>query len=144
MKRIYHFLKYRPLSILAMAGGIRDILLGAGFLTGFIQITQTLIYQNYEELVPGYSGGFVGLLLILSGLAVIYFATQTKRVGLVHALNVQAFLWLFSTIMYILNGHLLLAAIFGVFFTFPAGFIAFYVKYNPPQDQVLGGLTSKD
>ncbi len=139
MKPLFHFLKYRPLSILAMAGAVRDILLGIGFIVGWTQITQTLIYQNYDELWPGYSGMVAGIVFVVIGIGLIWAAINTKRDWLVHALNVQAFFWLFSTLMYALNGHFLLAMIFGVFFTFPAGFTAFYVKYNPPLDHIIRG-----
>lgn len=144
MNKIRFFCKYRPLSVLAMAGALRDILLGIGFLIGLEQITQTLIYQNYDELIPGISGPVVGVLLVAISLCTIGFAAMTKRVALTGALKVQAALWLFSTLMYILNGHWLLAGIFGIFFCFPAAFIAFYVKYNPPQDHVLAELVKKD
>lgn len=143
MNKIRHFLKYRPISILAMSGAVRDILLGLGFILGYEQITRTLIYQNYDELVPGYSGPVVGVMLILIGLFVIGFAVKTKRWLLTGALKFQAALWFFSTIMYILNGHWMLAGIFGVFFCFPALFMALYIKYNPPQDHVLAELAQR-
>lgn len=140
MNRIRFFFKYRPISILAMAGALRDILLGIGFIIGYEQITQTLIYQNYDELVPGYSGPVVGAALILIGVLILWAASQTKRWFLTGTLKVQAALWLFSTIMYVLNGHWMLAGIFGVFFCFPALFMALYVKYNPPQDQLIAEI----
>lgn len=135
-------MKYRPLSILAMASAIRDILLGIGFIAGWSDITQTLIYQNYNDLFPGYSGPVVGILFILAGVSIIIGAVKTNRRFMVQALNFQALAWLFSTIVYMLNGNFILAAIFGTFFSFPAGFMAFHIKYNPPQDQVIDNVRS--
>lgn len=142
MKRVNFFMKYRPISILAMAGAIRDILLGIGFIAGWSDITQTLIYQNYNDLFPGFSGPLVGILFILAGLSICVGAVRTNRKFMVQALNFQALAWLFSTFVYILNGNFILAGIFGIFFSFPAGFMAFHIKYNPPQDQVIAKVRS--
>lgn len=141
MKRGVQFsIKYRPLSILAAAGAIRDILFGIGFVAGWGQVIQTLIYQNYNSLIPGISGPLVGIVLILCGLLVMWGAYNSNRKRMVTALNVQALIWMFSTIVYILNGYWLLAAVFGVFFSFPAGFTAMHIKLFMPLDEELEKL----
>lgn len=144
MDKVKFFFRYRPVSILGMAGAVRDILLGLGFILGFKQITHTLIYQNYNELWPDVSGPVVGVVLILIGIAIIWAAMLTKRRYLVGAFKFQAALWFFSTIMYILNGHWMLAGIFGVFFCFPAIFMALHIKYNPPQDELIAELATRE
>lgn len=132
------------MSVLAMAGGTRDFLLGLGFLAGWEQITRTLIYQNYDELVPGVSGQAAGIMFIIAGLIVNFAAIKGNRKWMALALNIQAFAWMFSTLMYLLNGHYLLGAIFGVFFTFPAGYKAYYIKNHASIDAQLRELLGKD
>lgn len=107
------------------------MLIGLGFIFALEQIRQTRIFQNYEELIPGYSGLAMGWLFLLVGGLVAVTAlldkTQWTRLGL----RFQAYAWLFSTFMYALNGDFLLAATFGIFFSVPAGYLAFYYKYAP-------------
>lgn len=135
--KIRHFIDYRPLSVLAISGGIRDILLGVGFLFQWNQITQTLIFQNYDSLIPGWSGYGAGILLILAGVIVTITSLLYKRAWMIGGLKAQALLWLFSTLMYTLNGHFLLACIFGLLMLVPAGYIAYYVKFHPARDEEL-------
>lgn len=137
---IRHFFNYRPLSVLAIAGGARDILLGFGFLSGIGEITRTLIFQNYDELIPGYTGPLMGILFVLVGLGVIVTALKYDRKWLNVGLRFQALAWLFTTLMYCLNGNFLLAAIFGLLCSFPAGYIAFYVKNHPAIDEQMKSL----
>lgn len=136
MKRGLRFsIKYRPLSVLAIAGAMRDIVLGTGFIWGLNDITRTLLYQNYNSLIPGYSGYIVGVMLILSGLSVIYGAYKGNRKRMVRALHVQSLIWLFSTLMYALNGSFILALIYGLGFSFLPGFIGLHVKFYAPADE---------
>jgi len=125
------FFNYRPLSVLAISAGIRDILVGIGFLVGWEQITRTLIFMNYNELIPGISGLIAGGLFIAVGLAVVISCIRYNPSWMSVNLKTQSLFWLFSTLMYMLNGHFLLAAIFGLFFMLPAGYSGFYVKYHP-------------
>lgn len=121
----------RPLCFLSTVGGIRDFLIGLGFVLGLEQIRQTRLFQNYDELFPGYSGLVMGALFIAVGLFVAVTATLDKTEYTRFGLQFQAFAWLFSAIMYGMSGDFLLAAIFGVFFSVPAGYLAFYYRYAP-------------
>lgn len=121
----------RPLCFLSTVGGIRDVLIGLGFIFALEQIRQTRIFQNYEELIPGYSGLAMGWLFLIVGGVVAVTALLDKTQWTQLGLRFQAYAWLFSTIMYALNGDFLLAAIFGIFFSVPAGYLAFYYKYTP-------------
>lgn len=116
---------------MSTVGGIRDLLIGLGFIFGLEQIQQTRIYQNYEELVPGHSGLAMGILFLVVGLFVAVTAILDKTKWTKIGLDFQAFAWLFSSLMYLMNGEVLLAVIFGVFFSIPAGYLAFYYKYAP-------------
>lgn len=121
----------RPLCFLSAVGGARDVLIGLGFLFGLEEIRQTRLYQNYEDLVPGYSGVAVGLLLLLIG-SIVAATSLSDRVKWTRmGLNVQAFAWLFSMIMYAMHGNFVLAAVFGLFFSVPAGYLAYYYKNTP-------------
>lgn len=121
----------RPLCFLSTCGGVRDSGIGVGFILGLEQIRQTRLFQNYDELVPGYTGMGVGVLLLIVGLIVAVTAVADKTKWTQIGLRIQAFVWLFSAIMYSLNGDLLLGLIFGMFFSIPAGYLAFYYKYAP-------------
>ena len=140
---VKEFFSYRPVSVLAISSGVRDILLGIGFLIGWDQITRTLIYQNYEELIPGVSGFGSGALMVVVGVTVILSSLVSNRDWMSSSIKLQSLVWLFSTLMYILNGHWMLAAIFGIFFTFPAGYSGYYVKHHPPIDEQLGLTLTK-
>lgn len=121
----------RPLCFLSTVGGIRDVLIGLGFIFALEQIRQTRIFQNYEELIPGYSGMAMGWLFLVVGLFVAVTALLDKTHWTRMGLRFQAYAWLFSTFMYALNGDFLLAAVFGIFFSVPAGYLSFYYKYAP-------------
>jgi hypothetical protein len=118
------------MAVLAAAGGLRDAAIGVGFLFSLAEIRQTLLYQNYNELIPGITGPIVGLAFILVGLFVAWCATAGRNREARFGLRVQAFLWLFSAFMYALNGGWLLAVIFGVGFSFFAGYLAFFQKHG--------------
>lgn len=126
-----NFTNNRPLCFLSTLGGIRDFLIGLGFVLGLEQIRQTRLFQNYDELFPGYSGLVMGALFIVVGLFVAVTATLDKTKFTRFGLRFQALAWLFSAIMYALSGDFLLCAIFGVFFSIPAGYLAFYYQHSP-------------
>lgn len=121
----------RPLCFMSMVGGIRDFLIGIGFVFGLEQIQQTRLFQNYDALVPGITGMGAGYLFLLIGLVVAVAALADRVEQTRLGLRFQAYAWLFSAIMYAMHGDFLLALIFGVFFSVPAGYLAFYYKYAP-------------
>jgi hypothetical protein len=125
-----NFTNNRPLCFLSTVGGIRDTLVGIGFIFGLEQIRQTRLFQNYDALFPGYSGLLMGIAFIAIGLVVAVTATLDKTHITRRGLKIQAYAWLFSTLMYSFNGDFILAAIFGIFFSLPAGYLAFYYKYS--------------
>jgi hypothetical protein len=130
----------RPLSFLSIVGGVRDILIGIGFILGLDEIRQTRLFMNYDALVPGYSGIVVGVILLAVGLLVSVMATTKKIKPTRAGLTAQAFLWLFSTLMYALSGSYLLAVIFGIFFSLPAGYIAYQYKIQLTRSSQAGTL----
>ena len=122
----------RPLSLMATGLGLRDIFVGLGFLFNFNDISTTLLYQNFNGLLPGSADGYLaGSLFLVLGLIVFV----TAFMGKIHIASIglrgQALVWLFSTIMYVINGQLLLAVIIGLFFCVAAGYLSFYFKYAP-------------
>lgn len=128
MNSTSNFTNNRPMCFLSTVGAVRDVLIGLGFLFGLEEIRQTRLFQNYDDLIPGYSGMAVGILLFMVGLFVAVTAISDKTQWTKAGLNFQAYAWLFSTIMYALHGEFLLAAIFGVFFSIPAWYIGFCYK----------------
>lgn len=125
------FTSNRPLCFLSSVGGARDFLIGLGFILGLSQIKQTHLFQNFNALIPGFSGPAVGWILLLVGLAVTIAAMVDNEPVTKAGLRVQQFLWLFSAFMYFLSGDIILGLVFGVFFSIPAGYLAFYYKHSP-------------
>lgn len=126
-----NFTNNRPLAFLSALGGLRDFFMGLGFVLGLSQIQQTHLYQNYNALIPHFSGPAAGWLLIVIGLVVVVSALMNKTRWVQKGLRASALIWLFSTIMYGLNGDLVLASIFGIFFSIPAGYLAYYYRFSP-------------
>lgn len=126
-----NFFNNRPLCLISTLIGIKDIGLGLGFIFGLYEIQRTLLYQNYDELIPGMSGYIAGGLFLVTGLITVITAIWDKieitRIGL----RVSAFVWLFSGIMYASDGNWILAVALGFVFSALAGYLAYYYKYAP-------------
>src|SRR5690348_2334770 len=122
----------RPLRLMAAGLAAKDTLLGLGFIYNLSDIAHTLLYQNFNGLAGGEMGGMIaGILLVIFGV----YTLITSLVGSLnlasYGLRFEALFWLFSTIMYILNGQLLLALTNGIFFTVASGYLAFLFKWMP-------------
>jgi len=130
IRRVKSFLNNRPLCVIGMLSGLKDILVGTGFLFQFNQVTRTHLFQNFNELIPGYSGWIVGIFFILSGIVVITGESINKMKLARWGLRYQAYAWLFSGIMYTLDQEWILALILGGFFSVVSGYTAYYYKYK--------------
>jgi hypothetical protein len=122
------FLRNRPLCFLSTIGGLRDFLLGLGFIFSVNQITNTVLYQNFSAIAPGV---YAGALFILMGGFTMLTAFVDKIRYARWGLRVQAFVWLFSAIMYALGGNWIFAFMLGGYFSVMAGYLAYYYKYAP-------------
>jgi hypothetical protein len=129
----------RPLDSLSILGGLRDFLFGIGFVFGLDQIQQTLLYQNYDALIAGVTAPLAGWLMLIIGVLVIVSALMHKTEITRFGLLAQCLLWLFSAIMYALSHEIILAMIFGVFFSLPAAYLRFYYTRRKYWKTIEGG-----
>lgn len=125
-----NIIRNRPLAFLSIAGGLRDIIIGLAFILAWEDIRGTRLFKNYDELMPGYSGWVVGVLLLVAGIVVVVTSLTAQvppaRIGL----DMQSGIWAFSTLMYALNGDFLFALILGAFFCVLASYTSYYYKYG--------------
>ena len=122
--------KDRPLRFLTGVGGIRDIIVGAGFLTGSTEVTSLQLYINFNSLLVGAAAPLVGWLFLIAGIVALLAAVKDWPVLASRALWVQSFLWLFSGWMYLLSGDLFHSIVFGYLFSIPAAYIAIHYKWK--------------
>jgi hypothetical protein len=120
----------RPLCFLASVLATKDILLGTGFILGIDNLNQGRLYSNFDALWPGMSGDLMGLLFIIVGVFVLGSVLAGRPYFVRLGLRFQAYAWLFSGLMYMLNGFFLVSIIYGFFFSILAGYLAFYFKYS--------------
>jgi hypothetical protein len=122
----------RPLCLIAAGLGIRDFFVGLGFIFNFSDVTQTLLYQNFTGLLHGPADGIIaGVLFIIFGLFVMVTALMNKPRPAAVGLRFQSLVWMFSAIMFFINGQFLLAIVTGLFFSIAAGYLAFFFRYGP-------------
>lgn len=128
---ISNFINNRPLCLLSTLSGARDVIIGLGFLLSTIQIHNSQLYKNYDELIAGYSGEWAGFLFVGAGLITMILAIidHTKWVRV--SLRFQALLWLFSGIMYAMDDNWVFALALGFYFSIVSGYLAYYYKYAP-------------
>ena len=123
-----NFMKNRPLCLLSTLGGLRDFLLGLGFIFGVDHVTNTLLYENFNALLPGIIAGFIFLLVgAFTMLTAFVDKIRYARWGL----RFQSFIWLFSGLMYALDNKWIFAFMLGGYFSAMAGYLAYYYKYAP-------------
>jgi hypothetical protein len=120
----------RPLAFLSIAGAVRDIIIGLGFLLSWDDIRATRLFKNYDELIPGQSGWIVGLLMVTAGVLVIVTSLMSRVPPVRFGLDMQASIWAFSTWMYAINGDFLFALILGAFFCVSAAYTSYYYRYG--------------
>lgn len=126
-----NFVNNRPLCLISTLIGIKDFLLGLGFVLMIPEITRTFLFQNFDALVPGYSGPVAGAIFMIVAAVVIVTAVWDKIEVTRVFLRASAFLWLFSGIMYAADGNWVLAVALGFFMSVLSGYIAYYYKYAP-------------
>ena len=122
------FLRNRPLCFLSTVGGLRDFLLGLGFIFSVDHITHTMLYSNFSEIAPGF---FAGLMFTIVGGFTMLTAFVDKIKYARWGLRAQSFIWLFSGLMYALDGSWIFAFMLGGYFSVMAGYLGYYYKYAP-------------
>lgn len=130
----YHlidFINNRPLCFFSFMVGLKEIAFGLGFILALEEIRQTRVYQNYDALIPGYTGIIAGVVMVIIGLFISITAIADHIEVTRPALRASAFLWLFSAFMYALNGDVILALGIGLFMSAIPGYLAFYYKHAP-------------
>src|SRR5688500_14605401 len=116
MERCYNnamMSKERPMRVLTAIGGIRDVIVGAGFVLGSSEVTTLQLYQNYNQLIFGISAPIAGWIFLIAGIIALVAAIKDWPIFARYALWAQSLIWLFSGWMYLLAGDLFHAIVFG-------------------------------
>ena len=137
VKRIAHFLDTRPLGVFALAFGVRDMLLGFGLLLVLSGLSQSVLFENLNEL-----GGaqVYGAILVVVSVVTMTAAALRHRVTARVALAIQAWFWLFACMSYLFNGNPLMASLFMVMCCIPSGYLAYFSKHAVVDTTAQQGL----
>lgn len=130
-REVAYFLNNRPLCFLSTVFSLRDVFMGSGLLFNRPDISRTILFHNLDQLG---SARLYGLILLLVGVYTMATAIKERTKWTKFGLRMQSWFWLFACFSYLLNGNILLAAVFGFMCSIPSGYIAYYYKYNPLWD----------
>jgi hypothetical protein len=119
---ITNALNNRPVRVLGFISAIHSFIYGFGYITAMGGFTGTVLYVNFGDKI---STQVFGVILLITGslLAFAYSRNNPKTVRA--ATIVQTAVWLFATMMYLLNGAYLLALGISLPWVLLSSYIAF-------------------
>lgn len=122
---IANALNNRPVRVLGFVTALHSVVYGTGFLTGVGGFNGALVGLQVSSLALT---NILGSVLIIVGvlLAWAYARLNPKTIQFVS--QAQAFIWLFVSLMYLLNGAFLLAICVGLVWSIISGYIAYATK----------------
>lgn len=130
-KEAAYFLNTRPLGFLSVLFSLRDVFMGIGLSFNRPDLTRSILYHNLDALG---SARIYGIILIVVGVFTAVMALRERTKLAKFGLRVMSWFWLFACFCYFLNGNYLLSLVWLCCASLPAGYIAFYYKYNPMWD----------
>lgn len=124
---VYSTLVKRPFSIIGAITAIHSIVYGVGYMFGAGGFIDTVLYRNVGDLL---TPTLFGLILFVVGVGALWSFAKAKADSVSLFSTMQSFLWLFATLVYMLNGAWLLGLGVGLVWAALSGYAAFAFKHQ--------------
>lgn len=115
----------KPLKTIGIVVALHSLIYSVGYILGVGGFSETLLYQQVATLMRP---ELFGVILLITGLLLIYGYIQEKCYIISHISTLQSITWLFATFVYFLGGDWLVGVAIGLVWSILSGYIAYAFK----------------
>lgn len=114
-----------PIRVVGLIVALHSVIYGLGYLIPTGGFFETVLYMNVGDIM---SQWVFGVILLVTGLLLMYSFLQEKINMVVALSNIQSFIWLFASFVYFLNGFYLLGIGIGLIWSLLSSYVAYSFK----------------
>lgn len=124
----------RHIKTIGIIVAFHSFLYAIGYLTGVGGFTDTVLYDQVIQLLDP---RLFGLGFLLTSIAILagYFVESVRLVGA--GSTAQSFIWIFVTLIYIINGNWLVSLALGAIWVILSSYTAFVYRNKKREDNLL-------
>lgn len=125
MNWLINVMNYRPNTTIAVISALHSLAVGVGFIFNLAAVKALALYPLVIFMTPQ----LFGLLFVVVSIVTIA-GLVLERSGLVsYGSDVQSAVWLFTFILYVINGYWYIGLINAIFWSIIAGYTGFAFKH---------------